>query len=521
MSSEQKRRFAILRFACYLSAAAITCVVWITPGVRGNPWASVVWFALFASIAESLSVSMDEADSCRHQGNTITPTAPILWAACCVLGPYAAILVGVICGVLGDLIYCVSFHAANALRSRLGGAEGGRIRKGLIARLQFLGKPWEHKTGYPFLYVVQMSAQYVASLVLSVGLSGLAYHGLGGHFLIDSAPGLFAARHFVLPFLGIVAVSVAVEHSLHLVMMATIDPVPGARGFSGVLLRMKLALVDNALPIVRAELPMAVVALMLAYLYAHLGITGFVLAAMPVVALRDLLGNWLGQKAAYTNTITTLATYMQQYHPYTRGHLKRVADLSERLARELRLSVDSIRYIGTAGFLHDIGKIGVSEQILDKPGRPSDEEWEMIKAHPVKGADIVTHIEYFEGIVNWIKYHHKWYDGGGYPDVNGDGQVPIEAAIIGVADAFDAMTDDRELTLNWKCDVCGYKPDDGSKPEVCPNCNASKNRTYREPKSLDEAIDELRRGAGTQFHPKVIKAFMTMIERDGLHVDAE
>ncbi len=111
---------------------------------------------------------------------------------------------------------------------------------------------------------------------------------------------------------------------------------------------------------------------------------------------------------------------MQHYHPYTRGHLKRVAEMSERLARELRLPAESIRHISHAGLLHDIGKIGVSEEILDKTSKLEPEEWEKIKEHPTKGAEIISHLEFLEGIVDWIRYHHKWHDGRGYPDTNGD-----------------------------------------------------------------------------------------------------
>ena len=81
------------------------------------------------------------------------------------------------------------------------------------------------------------------------------------------------------------------------------------------------------------------------------------------------------------------------------------------------------------------------------------------------------------------------------------------------------MTDDREMSLEWQCDSCGYKPDNGHGPSICPECGAEKRRTYREPKSLDQAIDELRRGAGSQFHPEVVKAFLTMVARDGIRLN--
>jgi len=206
------------------------------------------------------------------------------------------------------------------------------------------------------------------------------------------------------------------------------------------------------------------------------------------------------------------------YHPYTRGHLKRVAELSERLARELNLPAESVRWMPDAGLLHDIGKVGVSEEILDKPGRPTDEEWAKIQEHPVNGARIISQMEFLDKIVDWVKYHHKWYDGSGYPNDGRNGDVPIEAHIIAVADAFDAMTDDREMAEKWTCDSCGYTPENGDRPAVCPECGAEKGRRYRQPLSLDQAMDELRRGVGTQFRPEVVKAFLRMIDREGVHL---
>jgi putative nucleotidyltransferase with HDIG domain len=195
--------------------------------------------------------------------------------------------------------------------------------------------------------------------------------------------------------------------------------------------------------------------------------------------------------------------------------------MSERLARELRLPVESVMMMPDAGMLHDIGKVGVSEEILDKIGKLTDEEWATIKQHPEKGAEIVSHLPFLDKIVDWVKYHHKWADGSGYPDdgkKNGD--IPVEASIIAVVDAFDAMTDDRDLSVDWKCDACGYQPDDGVRPHACPQCGMRKNRVYREPLSMDEAIDQLRRGAGTQFSPPVVKAFLRMVDRDGVHMNA-
>ncbi|MCX8053771.1 MAG: HD domain-containing protein, partial [Armatimonadetes bacterium] len=392
------------------------------------------------------------------------------------------------------------------------------IRQRVASAVVNIGSSWQVRSlGITFLFV----ASFLASVALETGGAGLVYHWLSGEALIASGRNTEQGWHFLLPFLGLVGAAGCINAAIYAFATAAIDPIPGATGVYGTILRARLALVETAWPIVRGQLFLSVVAFLLAYLYSQIGIIGFFLAITPVLALRDFFHQWVEEKEAYFNTITTLATYMQHYHPYTRGHLQRVADLSERLARELRLPIESIRHMKVAGLLHDIGKVGVSEEILDKPGKLNDEEWKKIKEHPIKGAEIVSHLEFLEGIVDWIKYHHKWYNGSGYPTSNGNGsEPPIEAAIIATADAFDAMTDDREMAPEWRCDSCGFKVEGKERPMFCPKCGAEKRRRYRLPKTIDEAIEEIRRGTGTQFHPKVVKAFLKMIEREGIKPDA-
>ena len=511
-----RRRLLILIMVSSFLALVASIIVWRMVPIVGDPWSSVICFIIFATLTELLAVSMGE----EELNVEVSPTSPIYWAATCVLGPVPAIVVCVASGVLSDSIACGSFHLARRLKSgaTLDGASGGANH--LLKALERAGRVWKPQADVGFVGAFKQNLQYVSQLVLIVGPAGLAYYALGGRFLIQDTSSMSTFYDFVVPFIGLVLVSIVIEHAIHMAVMVAWDPIPGASGIYAILLRMKIVLIENTLPICRAQLFLVVVALLLAYLYARVGVFGFVLAAMPVLALRDFFHNWVQEKSAYLDTITTLATYMQHYHPYTRGHLKRVADMSTRLARELKLPAESVRIIGKAGMLHDIGKVGVSEEILDKSGALNDDEWNSIKEHPVKGAEIISHLEYLEGIVDWIKYHHKWYNGAGYPATGGNGaEIPVEASILAVADSFDAMTDDRELSLVWKCDSCGYRPDDGSRPETCPKCGAAKRRTYRQPRSLDDAIDELRRGAGSQFHPQVVKAFLTMVNRDGLHIN--
>jgi len=163
--------------------------------------------------------------------------------------------------------------------------------------------------------------------------------------------------------------------------------------------------------------------------------------------------------------------------PYTCGHSHRVAEISKCLSEKLKLPGEKVQQIYLAGLLHDIGKIGVSERTLCKPGKLTDEEYEEIKKHPGIGAKILGGIRQLDDILGGILCHHERYDGRGYPQGLCGKDVPLEARIIGLADCFDAMTSDR---------------------------------TYRGALPLEAVIDEIRTHAGTQFDPEVVEKFLTL-----------
>jgi len=148
-------------------------------------------------------------------------------------------------------------------------------------------------------------------------------------------------------------------------------------------------------------------------------------------------------KKLFLSTVETLASAIDAKDPYTYGHSRRVALFSMSICAELGMSKERIRKVELAALLHDIGKIGTPESILQKPGMLNPEEYEKIKEHPAKGAEILSAIAEFKGITPWIRHHHEWYDGGGYPDRIAEKEIPLEARVIKIADAFDAMTSDR------------------------------------------------------------------------------
>lgn len=182
--------------------------------------------------------------------------------------------------------------------------------------------------------------------------------------------------------------------------------------------------------------------------------------------------------------ITTVANTIDAKDDYTRGHSFRVAAYSEELAKKLGWSEEEVRNIHYVALLHDIGKIGVPDSVLNKPFKLTDVEFAMIKNHTLVGAEILKDIRMFPNISVGAKYHHERYDGKGYPEGLKGEEIPIVARIIGIVDSYDAMTS---------------------------------NRVYRK-RLRDEIVkEELTKGKGTQFDPHLVDLFMELIEEGTLH----
>ncbi len=143
------------------------------------------------------------------------------------------------------------------------------------------------------------------------------------------------------------------------------------------------------------------------------------------------------------SVILSLSSVLEAKDPYTNGHSARVGVLSMRVAREMGLGIDFAASLEIAGLLHDIGKVAVPESILHKPGPLTDEEYEIVKAHPVTGWEICKDLHSASAALPCIRHHHERYDGGGYPDGLAGGAIPLGARIMGIADVFDALTSAR------------------------------------------------------------------------------
>ena len=184
---------------------------------------------------------------------------------------------------------------------------------------------------------------------------------------------------------------------------------------------------------------------------------------------------------AYMESIQTLRYTVEAKDTYTRGHSDRVSEYSILIGKKLGLSEDDIKRLRIGGLFHDIGKIGVPDNILQKNGKLSDDEYSEIKNHPTIGAHILSTASIFKDILPIVKYHHERYDGRGYPEQLKGENIPYLARITAVADTFDAMTS---------------------------------KRVYREAITLDKVIEEIRSCRGTQFDSTIADAFLDILEND-------
>lgn len=184
---------------------------------------------------------------------------------------------------------------------------------------------------------------------------------------------------------------------------------------------------------------------------------------------------------AYLDMVQTLRSAVEAKDTYTRGHSDRVAEYSVLIGEKLGLPEDQIKTLKIGGLFHDIGKIGIPDSILLKPGKLTDDEYSEIKNHPSIGAHILGSAKTFQDIVPIVKHHHEKYDGNGYPSRMKGEEIPYLARIAAVADTFDAMTS---------------------------------RRSYRDAIDLQKVKDEIKRCEGTQFDPQIAEAFLDILEHD-------
>ncbi|HSP14705.1 MAG TPA: HD domain-containing phosphohydrolase [Thermoanaerobaculia bacterium] len=190
----------------------------------------------------------------------------------------------------------------------------------------------------------------------------------------------------------------------------------------------------------------------------------------------------------FINSIRMLAAAIDAKDPYTRGHSERVARYSIAIGKNLTLPQKDMNNLRISALLHDVGKIGIDDRILRKPGALSDEEFDVMKQHPAKGAAIMSGVMQLSDCIPGMKYHHEKWSGGGYPEGLVGEAIPMQGRIVAIADTFDAMTT---------------------------------NRPYQKAMELGYVVEKIKSFAGTRFDPKVVDAFVQAVKRGDIQIEEQ
>jgi len=303
-----------------------------------------------------------------------------------------------------------------------------------------------------------------SQFALSAGVAGLVYQYTGGiigfqNFLKFIFPAALCALVYCFTNLISVTMAIFLEQGSRI---ATIWRINFKENLSTYL----------------AEAPMG---FLMAIVYVEVGIVGVLLFFLPLLLARRSFELYTKMRKVYLDTIRALAAAIDAKDPYTKGHSERVAEISVALAQGLNLPGREIENIEYTALLHDIGKIGIADNILGKNSRLTDEEFDKIKEHPVMGAKIIEPVDFLKNSYEAIYHHHEKYNGKGYPDGIKEKDIPLSARIIAVADAYDAMGSDRP---------------------------------YRKKLNKDKILKELKDQSGKQFDPEIVKALISVLDRE-------
>jgi putative nucleotidyltransferase with HDIG domain len=199
--------------------------------------------------------------------------------------------------------------------------------------------------------------------------------------------------------------------------------------------------------------------------------------------LEDINDSYQELEDLFLKLVRVMVSALDAKSTWTRGHSERVSMYAEQIAIEMNVDDEELKHIKLAGLLHDIGKIGTYDYLLDKPGKLTKEEFDIVKRHPDQGAHILQDIKQLSSIIPLIKYHHEKLDGEGYPSGLKGPEIPLGARILHVADSFDSMTSDRP---------------------------------YRRAPGIEFALSELEKYRGTQFDERVVSAFLIVLKNSNL-----
>jgi hypothetical protein len=305
-----------------------------------------------------------------------------------------------------------------------------------------------------------------AQWVLMGLAGGLVYDTMGGQSMQTLPKGF--SPELLLPIVVSIAAVIAVNAALILGILAFQEQIkPGTIWRSMV--------VTSGGP----DIAYGLLGLLMAVLWSIGGGFAAALVLLPLLVARRAFNQYAEQREAYESTIRALVQAVETKDHYTRGHSERVSRASVMIARVLEMREDRIEALRYAGILHDVGKLGVPTQVLQKTGPLTDKQFAAIKRHPRLGTEVVRDIEFLKEAYAGIMHHHERLDGRGYPLGLSGADIPEFARIIAVADAFDSMTS---------------------------------TRSYRGAREVPAALAELEECAGTQFDGSMVRALVSALE---------
>jgi hypothetical protein len=303
-----------------------------------------------------------------------------------------------------------------------------------------------------------------SNFTLTFGLSSLIWYLAYGNIRLDELP-------LAISSLFVVLLVIAVFYTVNVFLTNIIIGIVGKRSIKYIWLTNDLAFL---LPYICLQVVGVLVALV--WLTVPVLTPLLVVPAVTTYIAFEMIHRLQHQTQ---EAMLAMADAIDQRDPYTADHSRRVSDLAVRIAEVYGMNERDLERLRLAARMHDIGKIGIGNDLLHKPGKLTEEEWKIMEEHPVIGEQLLKPYRQFRHETLLVRHHHERWDGKGYPDRIRGQQIPLGARIIAVADTFDAMTTARP---------------------------------YRGPLSKQVAIEEIRNGAMTQFDPKVVASFLQVME---------
>ncbi|MFV9566971.1 HD-GYP domain-containing protein [Thermoanaerobacter mathranii] len=395
-------------------------IVYSMLNVPTNRIIDIILFGFFAALAESMPIYITK-------DVTVSVAFAVDLMALLILGPYEGALIAGI-----GTAFQISKYA------------DGRVR---------------HIFNFPYYKTLFNMSQ----IALSVGVGGLIYEYAGG-----------IPRNYIYPHHLLSAILAAiVYYLLNTSVVAILLSFLTDKSLTYIFSKEIKWMVPNFLFL-------AFLGIIMSEAFVRIGYVSLILLFIPLFMIRYMFKLYMDSKQSYYDTINVLVKALDAKDKYTAGHSKNVEKIAALLCREFGFSESHTEMVKIAALLHDIGKIGVKEEVLNKPGKLSDEELSIIREHPQKGYEILKEVPALKEVSLWVKYHHEWYNGNGYPDGIKGEEIPLEAQILSLADVFDALVSDRP---------------------------------YRKAFSQEGAYEIIVGNEGTQFSPKIIKAFKKAFEK--------